>query len=94
MRRRAPEGGVPAHLARFVERDWPGQTVEDQVEMWRAARRLWHAEHGWPGGPLALLRDESDLRRRMAGLPLWSWGRTPAELEWLDGRPRPGAVRN
>jgi hypothetical protein len=56
------------------------------MALWREARKAWAAEHGWPGGPLARLRDESDLRRRVAGLPLLSWGRTAGGLEALDGR--------
>jgi hypothetical protein len=48
---------------------------------------MWHTAHGWPGGPLAMLRGQSDVERRMEGRPLLSWGRTPDELAGLDGRP-------
>ncbi len=76
---------MPAHLAQFTERDWPGRTVDDRLRFWREARRLWHEEHGWPGGPLELLRGFSDERRRREGRRLLSWGRSAAQLEALDG---------
>lgn len=85
MRRREKEGAVPAHLAAFDERDWPGRSFGDRFALWREARTAWAEVNDWPGGPLARLRDESDLRRCRAGLPLWSWGRTPAELDFLFG---------
>jgi hypothetical protein len=85
MRRRTPEGEVPARLESFTPSDWPGRTWHDRYELWNEARRTWNDEHGWPGGPLALLRDASDLRRRHEGAPLLSWGRTPRELDALNG---------
>lgn len=85
MRRRAKEGDVPAHLAQFTEREWPGRTVDDRLRFWREARRFWHEQHGWPGGPLELLAGYSDERRRREGRRLLSWGRPAAELEALDG---------
>ncbi len=94
VRRRVKDDGVPVHLAEFVERDRPGPSVEDRIALWQEAREAWADENHWPGGHLARLRDESDLRRRMDGLPLWSWGRTAAELSELDGQSRADLVRD
>jgi hypothetical protein len=86
VRRRVKEdGGVPPRLATFTPADWPGHTVEDRFGLWKEARCAWHDEHGWPGGPLALMRAVSDVRRRLEGRPLLSWGRTPDELARLNG---------
>jgi len=84
-RRQQDRDGIPAHLAVFDPADWPGTSWEPRWREWRAARRVWHEEHGWPGGPLALMREESDVRRRHEGRPLLSWGRTLQEVYELDG---------
>jgi hypothetical protein len=45
----------------------------------------WHDLHGWPGGPLALLRGASDVERHVAGLPLRAWGRSPEQVSEVNG---------
>lgn len=86
MRRRQQDrDGIPPHLAVFDPADWPGTSWEPRWREWRGARRAWHDEHGWPGGPLALMREESDTRRGHEGRPLLSWGRTRQETFELDG---------
>lgn len=89
MRRRVRDDEqVPPRLAEFSAGEWTGRSLEERVAAWREARHRWLEEYGWPGGPLAMLRGESDVRRRLAGVPLLPWGRTDAELTALDGRPR------
>lgn len=89
MRRRQQDrDGIPAHLAVFDPANWPGTTTwEPRWHEWRAARRVWLDEHGWPGGALTLLREESDTRRRHEGRPLLSWGRARQDMVALDGIP-------
>lgn len=86
MRRRRKAGEVPEPLAAFREEDWPGRTWEDRFSFWQQARRVFAEAQPWPGGPLAMLRDESDTRRRHHGQRLLAWDRTPAELAALDPR--------
>jgi hypothetical protein len=88
LRRRHRDGDVPAHLRAFREHDWPGRTWEDRFRFWKEARRVYHEEHGWPGGPVRLIGEQSDVRRSHEGLPLWSWGRTGEELDRIDPRRR------
>lgn len=84
MRRRRHED-VPPRLAAFVPTDWPGTGWEDRFQLWREARQVWAEQHdGWPGGTLALVRGESDARRRHDGLPLRSMGRSRLELALVD----------
>src|SRR4051794_31133255 len=71
--------------ADFRPADWPGRTVEDRLAFWVEARRSWHEERGWPGGALAMMRGASDVRRRLEGVPLLSWGRDPEELAPTNG---------
>ena len=77
---------MPPELATFTETDWPGRSVADRLVLWTEARKVWHDEHGWPGGPLAMICGFSDVQRRLEGRPLLSWGRDPAELARLEGR--------
>ena len=85
MRRRRREGDVPPMLATFTPVDWPGRSVADKLAIWKEARHVYSEEHGWPGGPLDMIRGAHDVRRRIEGLPLLSWGRTPEELARLNG---------
>ena len=87
-RRRRAADDLPDDLAIFRERDWHGRTWEQRWQSWRDARREHFDRHGWPGGALALLRDESDTRRRHDGSQLRSCGRTFAELAELDPKHR------
>ncbi len=65
-RRRRDVDGVPTSLVTFEEADWPGSTVEDRFRFWKAARFMWHEEHGWPGGPVELVRCQREVRRQLA----------------------------
>ena len=64
MRRRPPPGvTVLPHLSTFTESDWPGRAWEDRYRLWRAARRVWaEGGDGWPGGPVARILGELDVR--------------------------------
>lgn len=94
MKRRAKADGVPPHLLTFRAEDWPARTVVDCIRLWREARLIWHEQHGWPGGPLDLLRGVSDTKRRIEGRPLLSWGRTWDELERARHRPHKTSTSN
>lgn len=85
MRCRRKEDEVPPMQAEFGPKDWPGRTLLGTCALWKEARRVHLEEHGWPGGPLDMIRGADDVRRRIEGLPLLSWGRTPEELARLNG---------
>lgn len=93
MRRRRKSHEVPDHLATFAEADWPGRSWEDRFALWQQARRVYAEAQPWPGGPLAMLRDESDTRRRHRGQRLLAWDRTPEELAELNRTGRRGHHR-
>lgn len=65
-KRRVPQGAVPAHLDAFCATDWPGSGLE-AFDAWKRARHDYLDEHGWPGGALAVLRQEYALRRVLEG---------------------------
>ncbi len=56
---------MPPMLAGFSPPDWPGRTTADRFAMWREARRAWCEEHGWPGGPVEMVRGHREVRRRL-----------------------------
>lgn len=80
MRRRPPDDAVPAPLAVFDPRDWPGPSVRDSYHLWRAARRRYSDAYGWPGGPLEQLAAESGVRAALDGRRLLFFFRSDAEL--------------
>ena len=77
MRRKVPEGDVPAKLATFTASDWPGATAAAKVAAWKAARLAYCQEWGWPGGPLEALLGALDVQYRLEGRPLPLWRRPP-----------------
>jgi len=82
MRRRVRGvDAIPEHLLVFRSSDWPADSSEEAFLLWRAARHEWADVRGWPGGPLALLAGESDVRAVLEHGHLWSWGRTTKEME-------------
>lgn len=86
MKRRARPGDLPEHLSTFRGDDWLGRTWDERFAFWREARRAYLDAHGWPGGPLAMLRDESDLQRRRHGWRLRPFDRTPEQLADLEAQ--------
>jgi len=84
VRRKPLDGQVPPHLASFDEESWLGRTTEQRFSFWVEARVVYFEAHAWPGGPLAFAAGASDVRRRLAGQRLYSWGRTPDEPERLE----------
>ncbi|MBC9943796.1 hypothetical protein ICL81_04550 [Leucobacter sp. cx-328] len=62
MRRKRVDGltGVPAGLAQFDVAEW------ESFDAWRDARSEWAAVHGWPGGVLAKLLQEREVRMKWA----------------------------
>ncbi len=86
MRRRVRDNGIPETLATFNRDDWPAGDERDAYELWRSARRAHEDEHGWPGGSLARLMVESDVRAALRRACLLPWNRSSEELEAVAAR--------
>lgn len=65
MRRRVSEGHPPPVLAIYDPQEWPARTRRESLRAWKDARRLWDAAYGWPGGPVARIREERQVRRAL-----------------------------
>jgi hypothetical protein len=73
VKRRVDEqagNAAPVHLARFDPADWPGSKLE-ALAAWKAARRVWvRAGNSWPGGPVALVRENKAVECLVLRRPL------------------------
>jgi len=50
---------------------------EEARRLWVRARTVWADQHEWPGGLLAKLTEERDVRRRLAAADEGTLGETP-----------------
>jgi len=55
----------PASLRSFDPAGLTDEALGDAFAQWRAARRGFRDEHGWPGGFLLELQQTYDIRRRV-----------------------------
>ncbi len=55
----------PAHLRVFNGRGLDDPGLDEALTAWREARKVYYAEHGWPGGFLVMLQQHVAVARQL-----------------------------
>ena len=74
MKRRPASTGVqaPERLLQLTVDDWMPGDPSGAFAAWCQARKEWAAEHGWPGGELAIRQEQLPAAISLPDEP-WRW---------------------